>query len=86
MARVRPNTNGAYLTPCGIPSGSVCISGSFSESSKIDEIDERLKRIEEHIGILADPDPEILERYVALRSAYKKYKVIEKLILGGSSE
>jgi len=51
------------------------------------DIPQRLEKIEKLLGIISDPTPEQLEQHRALKDAYNKYKLIEKLLLGeGTSE
>lgn len=48
------------------------------------KINERLDVIERHLGVLTSaPDPELLEKYEALKNAYNEYKLIEKICLSG---
>jgi hypothetical protein len=39
-----------------------------------------LESIEDRLAILAEPDPERLEKFGALKKAYEHYKLMEKLI------
>jgi hypothetical protein len=39
-----------------------------------------LEKIEDRLAILAEPDPEKLEKFAALKKAYDNYKLLEKLI------
>ena len=39
-----------------------------------------LEKIEDRLAILAEPDPDKLEKYAALKKAYEQYKLMEKLI------
>lgn len=50
------------------------------------DIPHRLEKIERLLGILTDPTAEQLEQHCALKDAYNKYKLIEKLLLGDNSE
>lgn len=52
-----------------------------SEVIPVMDIDDRLRRVEEHLLILAPP-PGTFSKYPALAEAYKEYKLIEKLTLG----
>lgn len=55
----------------------------FPKDINIVEMNDRLSRIEKHIGIIGNPDPDMLKKYEMLRNAYEEYKMIEKLCLGG---
>lgn len=39
-----------------------------------------LKKIEDRLAVLQEPDPERLEKFAALKKAYDHYKTLEKLI------
>lgn len=39
-----------------------------------------LKKIEDRLAVLQEPDPEKLEKFAALKKAYDHYKTLEKLI------
>ncbi len=54
-----------------------------SRNINIMEMNDRLARIEKHIGIIGNPDPDMLKKYEMLKNAYEEYKMIEKLCLGG---
>ena len=54
-----------------------------SRNINIIEMNDRLARIEKHIGIIGNPDPDMLKKYEMLKNAYEEYKMIEKLCLGG---
>lgn len=67
-------TDLVFNTQCGEEPKSISVD-------ELVELPERIKKIEDMLNILNDPDPEILEKYGALRTAFQKYKVLEKLIL-----
>ena len=54
-----------------------------SRNINIIEMNDRLARIEKHIGIISNPDPDMLKKYEMLKNAYEEYKMIEKLCLDG---
>lgn len=63
------------------------VFGSHAErEGSLVGINERLETIEKHLGILKRPDPEMLEKYEALRNAYEEYKLIEKICLSGKDD
>ena len=39
-----------------------------------------LKKIEDRLAVLQEPDPDKLEKFVALKKAYEHYKTLERLI------
>lgn len=39
-----------------------------------------LKKIEDRLAVLQEPDPEKLEKFAALKKAYEHYKTLERLI------
>jgi hypothetical protein len=39
-----------------------------------------LKKIEDRLAVLQEPDPERLEKFAALKKAYEHYKTLERLI------
>jgi hypothetical protein len=51
-----------------------------------EQVHERLDKIEQMIGILSDPDPEMLKKYQSLKNAYDEYNLIEKLVLSQEQE
>ena len=48
--------------------------------SPVDKICKRMSTIEERLGIIAEPDEDLLGKYPALRDAYDHYKLVEKLV------
>jgi hypothetical protein len=73
-------TNGAglHVTSNAVFDGDVTIKGS--------NIAKTLKKIEDRLAILQDPDPAKLEKFAALKKAYDNYKMLERLIGDDSND
>jgi hypothetical protein len=63
---------GLHVTSNAVFDGDVTIKGS--------NIAHTLKKIEDRLAILQDPDPAKLEKFAALKKAYDNYKMLERLI------
>jgi hypothetical protein len=48
-------------------------------AEKMEDIERKLDKVMERLGVLDDPDPETLEKSKALKKAYEHYKMLEKL-------
>lgn len=66
-------------------------TGTYSDPSitvdYLEDIRSRLDKLEKIVGVLLeDPSPEKLEQHRALKDAYEKYKMLERLTLGEDSK
>lgn len=61
------DTTGSYIT----------IKDHYQE--QIDDLNKKFDKIMDRLGVLDDPDPGKLEKHKALKRAYEKYKMLEKL-------
>jgi hypothetical protein len=65
-------------------SGSLDVIGDASFSGDIKwkgrSLGKLLTSIEDRLAILAEPDPEKLAKFAALKKAYDNYKLLERLI------
>jgi len=65
-------------------SGSLDVIGDASFSGDINwkgrSLGKLLTSIEDRLAILAEPDPEKLAKFAALKKAYDNYKLLERLI------
>jgi hypothetical protein len=48
-------------------------------AEKMEDIERKLDKVMERLGVLDDPDSETLEKSKALKKAYEHYKMLEKL-------
>jgi hypothetical protein len=69
---------GLHVTSNAVFDGDVTIKGSNIAST--------LKKIEDRLAILQDPDPAKLEKFAALKKAYDNYKMLERLIGDDSND
>jgi hypothetical protein len=69
---------GLHVTSNAVFDGDVTIKGS--------NIAKTLKKIEDRLAILQDPDPAKLEKFAALKKAYDNYKMLERLIGDDSND
>lgn len=62
-------------------------SGPSITVDYLEDIRSRLEKLEKIVGVLLeDPSPEKLEQHRALKDAYEKYKMIERLTLSEDSK
>lgn len=59
---------------------------TFNDGSKtyrLEDLFYKMEKLEKIIGVLLEePTPETLEQHRALKDAYEKYKMVERMILG----
>lgn len=59
---------------------------TFNDGSKTHRLEDlfyKMEKLEKIIGVLLEePTPETLEQHRALKDAYEKYKMVERMILG----
>jgi hypothetical protein len=75
---ITTNGTGLHVTSNAVFDGDVTIKGS--------NIAKTLKKIEDRLAILQDPDPAKLEKFAALKKAYDNYKMLERLIGDDSND
>lgn len=84
-----PNLNynwnqAGYNITGGLNSAELSVKGNaeFDGDVKIKghSILHLLKKIEDRLAVLQEPDPERLEKFAALKKAYDHYKTLERLI------
>lgn len=80
------NTTVPWITTTGSSGsgGSLHVKGDaeFEGNIKIKgrDLGQLLRKIEDRLAIVSDPDPKKLEKFKALKKAYDHYKLMEKLI------
>lgn len=76
--------NGSSWSTTSASSGGLTVKGDaeFEGDVKIQghSILHILKKLEDRLAILQEPDPVKLEKYAALKKAYDHYKTLERLI------
>ena len=82
-------TNGTYwsangnittgsTTPSMSVKGDLEVEGALTVNGK--NLSKLMEKIEDRLAILAEPNPDKLEKFPALKKAYDHYKLMEKLI------
>jgi hypothetical protein len=71
------NSNNGTYTITDWNTTSFTIRDPYAE--RMDDIERKLDKVMERLGVLDDPDPETLEKSKALKKAYDHYKMLEKL-------
>ncbi len=72
------------ITWDGTGANTVTLPDPYQE--QIDDLNRKFDKIMDRLGVLDDPDPEKLEKHKALKRAYEKYKMLEKLCGEGNEE
>ena len=80
---ISPDSYGDYLTTSTI-GGSISITSSDDKQDAFKSINDRLKTIEQRLGILI-PDEKLLEQYELLQSLYNQYTAAEALLYDGEN-
>ena len=80
---ISPDSYGDYLTTSTI-GGTISITSSDDKQDAFKSINDRLKTIEQRLGILI-PDEKLLEQYELLQSLYNQYAAAEALLYDGEN-
>lgn len=77
-------TSGFNGTTWGTPNSSLDVAGdaNFQGDVKVKghSLLHLMKKMEDRLAILQEPDPQKLEKFAALKKAYDHYKTLERLI------
>jgi hypothetical protein len=65
-------------TPAMNVKGDLDVEGALTVNGR--DLSKLMEKIEDRLAILAEPNPDRLEKFPALKKAYDHYKLMEKLI------
>jgi hypothetical protein len=76
------STNGNITASSTVPAmsvkGDLEVEGALTVNGR--DLSKLMEKIEDRLAILAEPKPDKLEKFAALKKAYDHYKLMEKLI------